>query len=200
MATEIEVLQRAKMYIEKLANGIDPMTDREVKEDDCVNNVRLSRCFFYVANVLGKVIENGGEVSAAKKKAGTMPFAATEEALKKYEFSDSPIALSEIAKRINAVCGKEGMKKLTYSHLADWLMSVNILEYTTKSDGTTTKYPTEQGKSLGITVEKRQGMRGEYMVVVYDRTAQAFIIDNMDAVTESIRKRDNFKKNVGSQN
>ncbi len=194
MATEIEVLQRAKMYIEKLANGIDPITDREAKEDDCINNVRLSRCFFYVANVLGKVIENGGEVSAPKKKAGTMPFSVTEEELKKYEFSDSPIALSEIVRRINAVCEKEGMKKLTYNNLADWLMSVNILEYTTKSDGTTTKYPTEQGKSLGLTIEKRQSMRGEYMVVVYDRTAQAFIIDNMDAVVESTHKIDKSKR------
>ncbi len=194
MATEIEVLQRAKMYIEKLANGIDPMTDREVKEDDCINNVRLSRCFFYVANVIGKVIENGGQVSGPKRKMGTMPFAVTEDELKRFEFSDKPIALSEIAKRINAVCEKDGMKKLTYNHLADWLMSINILEYAAKSDGTTTKYPTEQGKSLGITIEKRQGMRGEYKVVVYDRAAQEFIIDNMEAVVESIQKSDDLKK------
>ena len=113
MATELEMLERAKLYMEKLAQGIDPITDIEAKEDDCINNVRLSRCFFYVADVLGKVIENGGVVAAPRKKAGTIPFTASEDELKNYEFSDSPIALSEIAKRINAVCEKENMKKLT---------------------------------------------------------------------------------------
>ena len=57
---EMEMLARAKMYMDKLANGINPITDEEVAEDDAVNNVRLSRCFFYVADVLQKVIENGG--------------------------------------------------------------------------------------------------------------------------------------------
>ncbi|MGM9551904.1 MAG: hypothetical protein ACI3XA_06560 [Clostridia bacterium] len=142
--------------MEKLANGINPIDDTEVKEDDCINNVRLSRCFFYVADVLGKVIANGGTVPV-RKKAGTIPFAVTDEQLKNYEFSDNPIALSEIAKRINALKTDPNMKNITYNHLADWLMSVNMLEYATKNDGSTTKRPTEAGKSRGITVEKRQG-------------------------------------------
>ena len=49
--TELEIMQRAKTYMEKLANGIDPITDREVPEEDIIQNVRLSRCFFYVADV-----------------------------------------------------------------------------------------------------------------------------------------------------
>ena len=52
MATELEMLERAKAYMEKLANGIDPISDTEVRDDECINNVRLSRCFFYVADVL----------------------------------------------------------------------------------------------------------------------------------------------------
>lgn len=188
MATELEMLERAKGYMEKLANGINPIDDTEVSENDCINNVRLSRCFFYVADVLGKVIENGG-TTPVRKKAGTIPFSVTDEQLKNYEFSENPIALSEIAKRINVLVNNENMKKLTYNHLADWLMSVNMLEYATKSDGTTTKYPTEAGKRLGIAVEKRQSMRGDYMVVVYSKQAQQFIIDNMDAVLDSIVKK-----------
>lgn len=162
MATELEMLERAKLYMEKLANGINPIDDSEVRDDNCINNVRLSRCFFYVADVLGKVIENGG-TTPVRKKTGTIPFSVTDEQLKNYEFSDSPIALSEIVKRINALVNNESMKKLTYNHLADWLMSIEMLEYATKSDGTTTKYPTEKGKCMGIAVEKRQSMRGEYL-------------------------------------
>lgn len=188
MATEMEMLERAKIYMEKLANGINPIDDSEVKDDDCINNVRLSRCFFYVADVLGKVIENGGVIAPARKKAGTLPFTVTDEQLKNYEFSENPIALTEISKRLNALVDNENMKKLTYNHLAEWLMSVNMLEYGARGDGSTTKLPTAAGGRLGITVEKRQSMRGEYMVVVYNRQAQQFIIDNMDAVADSIKK------------
>ena len=44
--TELETLERAKMYIDKLANGVNPLDDSTVPENDIVNNIRLSRCFF----------------------------------------------------------------------------------------------------------------------------------------------------------
>ena len=52
--TELETMERAKMYMEKLANGINPIDDSAVPEADIVNNVRLSRCFFYVADASEK--------------------------------------------------------------------------------------------------------------------------------------------------
>lgn len=56
---DFELTCRAKIYIEKLANGINPLTDDNVPEGDIVNNVKISRCLFFVADVLEKVIENG---------------------------------------------------------------------------------------------------------------------------------------------
>ena len=55
--TELETLMRAKMYVDKLANGVNPLTDEPVLESDVVNNVRISRCLFYVSSVLSKVID-----------------------------------------------------------------------------------------------------------------------------------------------
>ena len=37
--TDLEVMQRAKMYIDKLANGVNPITDQSVSDSDCINNV-----------------------------------------------------------------------------------------------------------------------------------------------------------------
>lgn len=70
--TEIEKLGVAQMYIEKLANGIDPLTDREVQENDIINNVRISRCLFYVAYVLKRVQESG-YATQAKSKTKNVP-------------------------------------------------------------------------------------------------------------------------------
>ena len=45
--TELEKLERAKTYLEKLANGINPLDDTVVPDGDMINQVRLSRCFFF---------------------------------------------------------------------------------------------------------------------------------------------------------
>ena len=66
--TELEKIERAKMYMDKLANGINPIDDTMAPDDDLINNVRLSRCFFFVSDVLRQVIENGGTKSAVNKK------------------------------------------------------------------------------------------------------------------------------------
>ena len=62
--TELEKMQRAKMYIDKMANGINPIDDTAAPENDVINNVRISRCFFYVSDILRQVIENGGTAKA----------------------------------------------------------------------------------------------------------------------------------------
>ena len=69
--TDLEMMQRAKTYMDKLANGINPLDDTTLSENDIVNNVRISRCLFYVSDVLRQVIENGGNVS--KKKTPKEP-------------------------------------------------------------------------------------------------------------------------------
>ena len=66
--TELEKIERARMYIDKLANGINPIDDTVVPDGDIINNVRLSRCLFFVSDVLRQVIENGGMRSAADRK------------------------------------------------------------------------------------------------------------------------------------
>lgn len=58
--TELEKIERAKMYMDKLANGINPIDESRAPNEDIINNVRLSSCFFYVSDILRQVIENGG--------------------------------------------------------------------------------------------------------------------------------------------
>lgn len=79
--TEIETMQRAKMYVDKLANGINPLTDQPVCATDCINQVRISRCLFYVSDILRRVIENGGSIGKAEKSK-KQPFAISHDVLK----------------------------------------------------------------------------------------------------------------------
>lgn len=56
--TDLENMEHAKMYVDKIANGINPLTDEAIREDDFINNVRMARSLFYVSGVLGRVIDN----------------------------------------------------------------------------------------------------------------------------------------------
>ena len=53
--TELEKIAYAKSFIDKLANGINPINEEVVPDDDLINNVRISRCLFYVSEILERV-------------------------------------------------------------------------------------------------------------------------------------------------
>lgn len=182
--TELEKIQRARMYINKLANGINPIDNTEVPEGDVINNVRLSRCFFFVSDVLGRVIESSGVSSAAENKRfpKRLPLEIPLEKREQFNYSDKPIPVSEIAKRVNELVGDERMKKLTYTSILSWLTEAGLLEWTVTPEGKHTKHPTAAGMKSGISVEERMGNNGPYQAAVYNCDAQHLIIDNLDAV------------------
>ena len=99
--TELEIMQHAKDYVDKLAQGIDPLTGQEVPENDVINNVRISRCLFYVSDVLRQVIENGGIQVKTVKNSEKMPFSLSFEERGCYPFGDWPVTVSVIAQKAN---------------------------------------------------------------------------------------------------
>ena len=93
--TELEEIECAKVYMDKLANGINPVDDSVVPDDAVVNNVRLSRCFFFVADLLEQVIENGGiQPAETGKKAKKRPLEIPFEKRTQFEYSVKPIPAS----------------------------------------------------------------------------------------------------------
>ena len=185
--TELEKIVYAKSFIDKLANGINPLDDTPIPDDDIANNVRLSRCFFYVSDILRQVYENGGVTKP--KRAPKIPFAVTLEQLEKFEYSAEPIAVSEIAKRIYAMADNENMEKVSYRQINQWLLNIGMLYLHDFGGKKPVKRPTDEGNQIGITVETRMGRYGEYQVVLYNEDAQRFILDNLDAVAATEAKK-----------
>lgn len=181
--TELEKIKRAKQYMEKLANGINPLDDTMTPDGDVINNVRISRCLFFVSEVLRQVIENGGiDPPSAEKKLSPIPLSIPLEDRCRFHYSEIPISASEIAKRINMLATAENMKKITYSAILNWLTEIGMMEGKFTAAGKYTKRPTETGRKSGISVEERTGRDGPYRIVVYNSEAQHFILDNLDAI------------------
>lgn len=181
--TELEKIERAKMYIDKLANGINPLNDMMLPDDDIVNNVRISRCFFFLSGVLNKLIEEDKNPKR-RRKNGTLPFSITLEERNQFEFSEKPITISDIAKRLNQVVKNEDIKRIKYSQITSWLIEIGMLTEIERLDGKRTKYPTPTGNSIGISTEERIGERGNYTVTIYNKEAQSFILDNIEAIMD----------------
>ncbi len=184
--TEIEKIAYAKSFIDKLADGLNPLDGKPIPENDIASNPRLSRCFSFVSDILSQVCENGGITKSKRVKKA--PFSISFEQLEKFELSESPIPISEIAKRINDAAGNESMKKLSYRNITEWLLGIDMLCLQERTDGKPAKCPTEAGMQIGISTETRTGRYGEYQTVVYNKSAQQFILDNLDAVIACSKK------------
>lgn len=172
--TELETMQRAKMYLDKLAQGVDPITGQALPEDTVLNNVRLSRCFRYVSGVLDQVIANGGAIG---EKA---PFAITREQMRGIPISDQPIRISEFVENINRAAGDPGRKKLKATDITNWLLEKGYLWKELGPDGKQRRVPTEQGNRCGITGQMVQGQNGPYIAISYNAAAQCMILDHLE--------------------
>lgn len=185
--TELETLQRAKMYLDQLSVGVNPLDGSAVPAGDVVCQARLVRCFQYVSGVLGQVIDSGG-TEAPAKRAKKRPYQVPLARRAAFQFSDVPLAASELARRLTAL-GEDDMRGLSYRALTAWLVETGLLAVVHSEGGGGHKRPTAAGLEMGISVEERTGAKGPYRVVVYHRAAQQFILDNLDAIISAEENR-----------
>ncbi len=182
---DLDVMIRAKQYLENLANGIDPLSGNELPDSDIVNNVRISRCLFYVSGILQKVIDNGGEVQREKlKKSQRAEFSLTAEQSAALTPENDDLFISKVANIINAQIDEYTMKKLKSGDITAWLMSKELLTEVI-INGKPHKNPTEAGENIGITLYQYMTPNGVVVKnCVYSSEAQQFIFDNIDVIAE----------------
>ena len=177
--TELETMQRAKMYLDKLAQGIDPITDRAVLEDSVMNNVRISRCLHYVSGVLEQVIANGGVVG---KKERNLEFSIARPQMAHIQLTQFPVGINEFAENIRAAAGNPDMKRPNTGKITAWLVAQGFMEMTTDAEGKSRRLPTEAGLRAGLSTRMRQGQSGEYLAVYYDANVQRMILDHLEEI------------------
>ena len=191
--TELETMIRAESYIRKMADGINPITGEPAADDDMVNNVRITRCLYYVSDILKQVIDNNGVItkksSGSGKKADFFITDGQRAALTEF---DRPAYISELAERINALTEENNCKKFAAKWVTEYFVSIGLLYY---DDGS--KRATDEGVSLGIISEKRRAsyMPREYWVNAYTPEAQRFIIDNLDSIV-AFAKSPQYKQQI----
>ena len=177
---EKDKLALAQEWIRKLANGINPLNGNAVKEDDVVNNVHISRCLFYVADVMEKYSARASKSSFYLSRK--IPFDSSAIQRENYNYVDA-ISISAFAREIEKII-PENMHIVSYKSMISWLMQEGFLvETEPDSNGHTYKVPSEKGNSIGIYADSRERNGGHYLVTLYNREAQRFLLENLEIMS-----------------
>jgi hypothetical protein len=178
---DIEKTKHAREYMLSLANGIDPISGAELPDDTCLNNVRLARCFFYVAEVLDDAIQNGGRRREAKPKQDD--FIVSEELISR--IAVTPVTqIAEFAKRVSEAANDLGMRNIPYTAFTNWLVECGMLREYTVNDKKR-KAVNQSSATVGIISEDRTNAMGmEYTAIIYTDAAQQFLLDNLPQIAE----------------
>ncbi len=191
--TELEKIAYAKSFIDKLANGINPLDNTKVPDGEVVNHVRLSRCFFYVSELLQREIDRERRRAPREKKPTPLPFSISPEQLQGFECVPYPISATALSKRINSLISEDGearrMERLSYRKITKWLMDIGMIEYREWENGKMRRYPTAEGEAIGLVLKDWSSYGRNAPVVFFSEAAQRFVVDNIEAVIATEVKR-----------
>lgn len=180
-SVDVKKLETAIVYLQRITDGNNPISNMPANEDSVLNNPNVIRCMFFVKEVLEEVKRNGGYIGKKVKKSDKIGFPV--EVLEAFSYKEDK-AISKLVAQINELVDENVYKRLNYKVITQWLKLNGFLqeEYSQEFNKTIT-LPSEKGIKLGIRAERRNSSRGvEYMLVIYDRQAQEYIVQNMEKI------------------
>lgn len=178
---DMKKLETAIVYLQRIADGNNPINNLPAEEDSVLNNPNVIRCMFFVKEVLEEVKRNGGQIGKKAKKSDKLEFPVEHAKAFSYR-EDKPITI--FVEQINEGLDDNVYKKLNYKLITQWLKLNGFL---VEEDNLELKkkvtIPTEKGVQLGIRAEIRSSAYGkEYMSVVYGKSAQEYIVHNLEKI------------------
>ena len=175
---EKEKIAIAQDWVRKLANGVNPINGSALNEDDIVNNIHISRCLLYVADLLGKYTEKRTKVDYNR----TVPFAASAISKEKYNYVEA-ISISAFAREIKNLI-PANMQMVNNKSFINWLLREGLLSETEADEkGRSYKVASDKGKEIGIYSEDREHNGGHYLITLYNREAQRYLLDHIEEIS-----------------
>lgn len=176
---DLSKLKQAKLFLEKLANGRDPITGERVSDKDIVRDSRIISCLDTAVEALEREIDELCEKSGGECACERKGFYITAAQTAQLKLNEGECKVSDIAKEINRVTSDNGSKTMQAVWINDWLESVGMLFR--NADGN--RFATADGNNIGITSEIRQSSNGKELYTnLFSVQAQKFIYDNIEAI------------------
>jgi len=114
---------------------------------------------------------------------------AGAQQLERFAYSQTPLTVSEITKRLNELVNPLQCSTLKNGVITEWLTGIGMLTNVIINNKSK-KRVTDNGRSVGIISEQRVNQQGStYEAISYNLNAQHFIIDNIHAIIELNKKK-----------
>ena len=191
---KIELIERAKMYLKLLGDGVHPVTGEAISEDSAFMDEKVKKCFSFISQVLDEYVELAEKVEKLEKEKEKttivvpkkQDFSITQEQSDNIKLSKEPITVLSFMKNINSVIDSDSMEKLTSTRINKWLSKRGLV--TTEKVQTmvskTVYKPSDFAMKIGIVEEEVVDKKsGEVKAQIkLGESAQLFIIENLEEI------------------
>ena len=191
---KLELIERAKMYLKLLGNGVHPVTGDAIPGDSAFMDEKVKRCFSFISQVLDEYVElkeKAEKLESEKEKTTIVvpkkqEFSITQEQCDSIRLSKEPITVLSFMKNINSVIDSASMEKLTSTRINKWLSKRGLV--TTEKVQTmvskTVYKPSDFAMKIGIVEEEIVDKKsGEVKAQIkLGESAQLFIIENLEEI------------------
>ncbi len=178
---DMKKLETAIVYLQRIADGNNPINNLPADEDSVLNNPNVIRCMFFVKDILEEVKRNGGYIRKKAKRSDKLELPI--ETLKSFTYKEDK-AISRFVDQLNEGVDDNIYKKLSYKPITQWLKLNGFLQEENNQEfKKTITMPTQKGIQLGIRAERRNNSRGmEYILLIYGKQAQEYIFQNLERI------------------
>ena len=192
-----KVIEHAKDYMDLLAQGVDPISQRAVGPESVVAEPRLQKCFAFVSEILEELLTTGGYVALpdagpdapqyelVRKKTA---FRLTPAQRQRVYIPQTPVTPNAFVNQVNRVIDSAAMEKLSVRSINAWLLKNGYVSETKQPAviNRTVMKPMEKAAGIGIeTAEVADPNTGEIKSrLVLNPRAQRFLLDNLDGILD----------------
>lgn len=177
---DLEKLESAITYVERIADGKNPVNNTIADSDDVMNDPIIIRSMFFIKDVLIELKNNDGIIGKSKgSKKKEFPI----ETLSDFRYSEIK-TITRLTEQLNSGIDETIYKKLSYRTITDWLKKNGYLIETEDAKlGKKVTLTTEKAQAIGITHSLQTSMSGNsYYRVEYDKTGQEFVVENLPSM------------------
>ena len=181
---DLTKLDVAIKYVERIANGCNPVNNVPLENNDILNNPNIIRCMYFIKDVLEEVQNNGGVIGGKSGKEPALPFPI--EILDRFSYVEDK-SITHVLNQIYEPIAESNIKKVSVTKVTVALKDDGyLLDELNPETGKTRKVPSVKGKELGIYMLEREYNGRMYQSVTYNRNAQEYVVSLVRNLVEGL--------------
>ena len=181
---DLTKLDVAIKYVERIADGRNPVNNVPLENNDILNNPNIIRCMYFIKDVLEEVQNNGGVIGGKSGKEPALPFPI--EILDRFSYVEDK-SITHVLNQIYEPIAESNIKKVSVTKVTAALKDDGyLLDELNPETGKTRKVPSVKGKELGIYMLEREYNGRMYQSVTYNRNAQEYVVSLVRKLAEGL--------------